>query len=96
MSKPYTGDNPELKQKKTSARDQYIEDFKWLMSTERGRRLMWVWLGETNLYATSVKGNSATLTYFNEGMRSIGLNRMADIHTICPEEYLQMVKEAQK
>ena len=67
------------------------EDLKWMLSDARGRRLMWKWLGESGLYRSSFTGNSHT--FFNEGMRNFGLQRIAEIHEHAPEAYFKMLKE---
>jgi len=79
--------------KKTSALKQKIEieDLKWVMSNKRGRRFAWRLLDRAGIYRTSFTGNSTT--FFNEGMRNIGLMLVADIHEACPEAYALMIKE---
>jgi hypothetical protein len=66
-------------------------DFKWLMSNKRGRRIIWRMLEKTGVFRTSFTGDSAT--FFNEGQRNIGLMLISDIHEHCPEMYLTMLKE---
>jgi hypothetical protein len=72
------------------------EDIRWLMSSKRGRRLMWRLLGDARLYQQSFDGN-ANWSIFNEGKRSIALKLMAQIHTIEGGLglYAQMANEAQ-
>lgn len=79
--------------KKISAIKQKIEfeDLKWVMSNKRGRRFAWRLLDRAGIYRTSFTGNSTT--FFNEGMRNIGLMLVADIHEACPEAYALMIKE---
>lgn len=72
-------------------RDQDGQDFKWLMSDVRGRRFVWRLLETTGVYRNSFDGSSRT--YFNEGMRNVGLMLMADIHEFSPETYAVMLKE---
>ena len=72
-------------------RDGQIEDFKWIMSDKRGRRFMWRLLEVTGVYRTSFTGNSTT--FFNEGMRNVGLIVMNEIHENCPELYETLIKE---
>lgn len=72
-------------------REGQIEDFKWLMSDKRGRRFVWRMLEVTGVYRTSFTGNSTT--FFNEGMRNIGLIVMNEIHEHCPELYETLIKE---
>jgi hypothetical protein len=66
-------------------------DFKWLMSNKRGRRIIWRLLEKTGVFRTSFTGDNAT--FFNEGQRNIGLMLISDIHEYCPEMYLTMLKE---
>lgn len=73
------------------SRDGQIEDFKWIMADKRGRRFMWRLLEVTGVYRTSFTGNSTT--FFNEGMRNVGLIVMNEIHENCPELYETLIKE---
>ena len=68
-----------------------VDDLKWIMSNKRGRRFAWRLLDRAGIYRTSFTGNSTT--FFNEGMRNIGLMLVADIHEACPEAYALMIKE---
>jgi hypothetical protein len=70
---------------------QEADDFKWLMSDKRGRRIVWGLLEKTGLYRTSFTGNSET--FFREGARNIGLNYMALINEYCADKYNLMVSE---
>jgi hypothetical protein len=67
------------------------DDVRWLMGDKRGRRIMWRLLEKTGLYRSSFTGTSQT--FFNEGMRNIGLMLMAEIHEFAPEQYAVMLKE---
>ena len=67
------------------------EDLKWIMSNKRGRRYIWKVLGFAGVYRTSFTGNSST--FFNEGMRNVGLRIVQEIHDVCPDHYLTMMKE---
>jgi hypothetical protein len=73
-----------------------LDDIRWLMSSKRGRRLMWRLLGDARLYQQSFDGN-ANWSIFNEGKRSIALKLMAQIHSIEGGLglYAQMANEAQ-
>lgn len=68
-----------------------IEDLKFILKTEQGRRLLYRYLCECGVYRTSFTGNSTT--FYNEGMRNIGLKLLADIEEAMPEAYLLMIKE---
>lgn len=67
------------------------EDWKWLMSGKRGRRIVWRLLEWTGVFKSSFTGNSET--FFREGMRNVGLILMARINEYCPEQYTNMVQE---
>lgn len=70
------------------------EDFKWLMGSKRGRRIVWRLLEKTRVYQDSMTGNSHT--FYNEGRRSIGLMLMAQINENCLPEYIMMLNERTK
>jgi hypothetical protein len=77
-----------------TAREQELNDFRHIMQTPEGRRWMWRMLGVTGVFRTSFTGNSTT--FFNEGMRNIGLILMTDLNEACPERYQQMMNEARR
>lgn len=70
---------------------QQAEDFKWLMSDKRGRRIVWGLLETTGIYRSSFTGNSET--FFREGARNVGLVYVDLVNTNCPEKYHLMVTE---
>jgi hypothetical protein len=70
---------------------QEAEDFKWLMSDKRGRRVVWGLLDRAGVFRTSFTGNSET--FFREGQRNMGLMIITTILEQCPERYHQMVME---
>ncbi|CAB4133163.1 hypothetical protein UFOVP140_47 [uncultured Caudovirales phage] len=71
------------------------EDFKWLMSNKRGRRIVWRWLEKSGAFRQSFN-HSGSITAFNEGARTIGLMLIAQINEFCPEQYLTMLQEQRK
>ena len=73
--------------------EQEKDDFKWLMGSKRGRRIVWRLLERTGVFRTSFTGNSET--FFREGQRNVGLMLMAQIHEVCPDQYALMLKEQQ-
>lgn len=82
----------EEREKRTALQRQNDEDdIRWLMGQKRGRRFMARMLAMTGVYRTSFTGNSET--FFREGMRNIGLILLADVHSLCPEEFVTMLKE---
>jgi hypothetical protein len=68
-------------------------DIKWLMSSKRGRRVIWRILDQTGVFRLSFNTNSMQMA-FAEGNRNYGNRILALIHTLCPESYSTMVKEA--
>jgi len=71
--------------------DQEKDDFKWLMGSKRGRRIVWRLLERTGVYRSSFTGNSET--FFREGQRNVGLMLMAQINEVSPDQYALMLKE---
>jgi hypothetical protein len=84
----------QVEDKQQLARRREIDDFKWLMADERGRRFMWRLLEKAGVFRSSFTGNSET--FFREGQRNIGLMLIADIHEACPNDYTRMLKEQRK
>lgn len=72
-----------------------LEDVRWLMSSARGRRIVWHDLEEAGVFRTSFNTNSMTMA-FAEGQRNAGLKLLAEVMGAAPEQYQQMVKEARK
>jgi hypothetical protein len=95
-TKPYNAADEEnvktRKRKEESVRDRELHDLRTLMGTVEGRRFIWRLLDRAGVFRTSFTGNSTT--FFNEGMRNIGLIVLADITEACSDNYLLMMKEA--
>ena len=72
-----------------------VEDIKWLMSSTRGRRMVWRQLERAGVYRLSFNTNSMTMA-FAEGARNEGLRLLSLIHVNCSELYTTMLKEANK
>ena len=94
----YDAGNPDhvRRSKDRSQRIQARADagFKDLMATPQGRGWVWSLLEECGMFRTSFDPSNSR-TFFNEGMRNIGLRVMADVHRLTPDQYMVMVKEAQ-
>ena len=67
-------------------------DIKWLMSSKRGRRLVWRLLEQAGVFRSSFNTNAMAMS-FSEGNRNYGLQILNLIHTLCPELYPTMIKE---
>jgi len=75
-------------------RDQEIADFKKLLDTEWGRRIVWRLLCRAGIYEISYNFDGPRdAVVFNEGRRQVGLLLMDEIHTARPEAYQLMVSE---
>lgn len=68
------------------------EDWRWLMSGPRGRRIVRRLLAKTGLYQSSIRGG-VELTTFHEGERNVGLRLMDLIVAASPGEYILMLQE---
>lgn len=73
------------------AREKQLNDIRFLLSREQGRRFLWRCLERCGVYRSSFTGNSQT--FFNEGERNIGLFILDDIMEAAPDAYLLMLKE---
>jgi hypothetical protein len=67
-------------------------DFKWLLSSKRGRRIVWRLLEDAGVFRSSFT-NDPHVTSFNEGRRQYGLKVLAMIHEHSPETYPTMLTE---
>jgi len=67
-------------------------DLKWLMCSERGRRIVWRLLDRAGVFRLSFNTNAMQMA-FAEGNKNEGLRTLSLIHAHCPELYLVMVKE---
>ena len=68
------------------------DDFKWLMGSKRGRRIVWRLLDRAGVFRLSFNTNAMQMA-FAEGNRNEGLRILAQVHSICPELYPVMMKE---
>ena len=67
------------------------EDLLWILSDRRGRRFLWRLLDRCGVFRTSFTGNSTT--FFNEGMRNVGLIILSGIMAADPAATLAMIQE---
>lgn len=73
-------------------RENEESDFKWLMSSKRGRRIVWRLLEQSGVFRSSFNPTAMVMA-FNEGNRNYGNRTLALLHQSCPEQYPQMMKE---
>lgn len=89
-------DNAEiLQQREDEQRLQQLQadqDFKWLMSDTRGRRLVWRALADARVFHPIFDPHPQQMA-FNEGKRQHGLWLLERINTLCPHLYQVMAQE---
>lgn len=71
------------------------DDFLWLMSSKRGRRIVWRLLQRAGVYRTSFTPDAMQMA-FNEGMRNQGLQLINQISELCHERFAEMAAEAKE
>lgn len=69
-------------------------DFFWLMSTKRGRGVVWRIIKSCGLYETTFNTNALTMA-FAEGKRFYSMSLLQDVMSMSPELYSLMLKECQ-
>lgn len=82
------------KRKDERERDRELADIRLVMSSVEGRRFVWRLLEKAGVFRTSFTGNSTT--FFNEGMRNMGLMVLGDVHEACASEYIVMMNESKE
>lgn len=76
------------------AQQREEDDVRWLMNSERGRRLVWQWLADAGLFRTSYVGDALAIA-FAEGQRNQGLKLHALVMQHAPNQFIRMLAEAQ-
>jgi hypothetical protein len=77
------------------ATKQEAADIEWLMSSKRGRRMVWGVLVRAGVFRLSFNTNSMQMA-FNDGAKAEGLRMLALVNSVCPEQYVQMSKESKE
>jgi hypothetical protein len=72
-------------------RQQIQDDFIFIMRSAQGRRFMWRMLDRTGVYRTTFRPNSEMA--FLEGVRSVGVSVLGDMHKWCLDEVFLMMNE---
>lgn len=75
------------------AAENAAADFKWLAGSERGRRLLWQWMGDCKVFGSTFVPDAATAA-FQEGQRNVGLWFLGGVMQHCPEQFVVMQAEA--
>tara|TARA_R110000744_G_scaffold350652_1_gene456344 strand:+ start:324 stop:626 length:303 start_codon:yes stop_codon:yes gene_type:complete len=84
--------NAQIARHNESTRHTFIDDIKWLMSSPRGRRLVWWLMSKSGVSRTSFS-NSGSVMAFNEGQRNIGLMLQGESLEHSPDHYFTMLTE---
>jgi hypothetical protein len=82
----------EVEKREAEKRENHKADFRTVMSTDAGRRVIWQLLVDAGIFRLSWTGNSET--FFNEGQRNLGLKYLTKCETLCPNSYIDMMKES--
>jgi hypothetical protein len=83
---------PEGKTPQQLEAESEIADLVWLMSSKRGRRIVWRLLARARVFQLSHTGEALS-TAFNEGQRNFGLRLTVQIISECPDLYSRMLTE---
>ena len=79
----------ESKQKRK--RDYELDDVRYILASPQGRRFFWKYLDFCGVFRTSFTGNSQT--FFNEGLRNVGLKMLSDLNDADPNAYVKIMNE---
>lgn len=81
----------EARQRERDAAKLADSDLKWMLSEPAGRRFLWKLMSDCGVFKSSFHPSSQI--YFNEGVRSVGLNILSDLTRLAPEAFPQMMLE---
>ena len=79
-------------QRERIAQEGEEADVRWLMSSKRGRRILWRLLEHSGVFRLSFNTNAMQMA-FAEGNRNLGNRYLTLIHAVSPENYPVMAKE---
>lgn len=82
----------ELAKQQAKRREVEMADFRRLMSEPFGRRFVWRLMSEANVFRDVESDNPLHLAKFN-GERRQGLRLLNEILTLCPEQWVNMIKD---
>lgn len=74
------------------SRDRVNADLRAVLNMSEGRNLVWWLLGVCKVFETSMTGNSQT--FFNEGMRNVGLILLRKAVEVKPDLLFDLQREA--
>lgn len=85
----------EVSKRERLAKDTEESDTKWLVSSKRGRRIVWRMLDQAGVFRMSFNTNSMQMA-FNEGNRNSGNRLLAMMNEANPDAFTLMLKEAKE
>jgi hypothetical protein len=92
LHKPARAKKSERTEKQKLREENEESDLKWLMGSERGRRIVWRLLERAGVFQSSFTANALTEA-FEKGQRDYGLWVLGVTTEAGPENYAQMLKE---
>lgn len=84
-------DESSKKLKADLIRKRELSDIAAVLQSREGRRFIWRLLESAGVFKTTMTGNS--WTYFNEGLRSLGLKIYSNVMDSCPDRLKEMWAE---
>lgn len=77
------------------SKDTEESDFKWLMKSKRGRRIVWRVLDQCGVFRMSFNTNAMQMS-FNEGNRNTGNRLLSMITNTAPDDFVLMLSESKE
>lgn len=92
-----TNENQLKARKQQAARDRLTDEIitKMLMSTQDGRRWVWLRLSEASVFTEDTEFDVGWMA-FRKGVRMAALRLLSDVSTFTPTEYILMTQEASR
>ncbi|EBS3902099.1 TPA: hypothetical protein R0262_001070 [Salmonella enterica subsp. enterica serovar Heidelberg] len=87
------GRKAELDAKQQLLAQRDIDDIKFVMGSEQGRRVIWSLLEKGQVFGACFNVDP-NITAFNEGQRNLALVLFQRVMAHCPDQYLKMAEEA--
>ena len=80
--------------------ERFADDLKWLMETERGRRIAYWVLSVTGVFRSTYAQPASAAPFMAiamahaEGRKDVGYRLLDAITRVCPHQYAKMMKES--
>jgi hypothetical protein len=75
-------------------RDEELEDVRFLLKSEQGKRFMWRYLKKCKIFHSI--WHASALIHFEEGRRQVGLEILSDITEASPPALVEMMTNKEK